>query len=201
MLTRLAILAVCALCGQAAADTYTFVGVVTQSDADASATSIDNPTLNNVADGDPFTMTLTFTGSLAGAGTFDLSTGTLAFQDPKAPASETGFNSISLTLISDGAFFDFSLQGCLPTGSACDQGNQLDANFQILASQLHSPTPTPIPISGLLPFELLEDDGVTDIHGSLGSVPEPIQIVPMSAAIGALVWYRRLNSRKRKSDQ
>ncbi len=206
MLTRLAILTIFALSRQASADSYTFSGLITQSDADGAVTSVNNPSLNNVADGDPFNVTLTFTGSLPGAGTFDLSSGTLAFNDPTAAASEFNFNSISLTLISDGTFFDLSLLGCLTTGSACDQGNQLNLNFQILAAQLHSPTPTPNPIAGLLPFELLEDDGVTDIHGSLSSgslsaIPEPIQIMPLSVMIAALLWTRRLNSQKRRNDQ
>ncbi len=201
MLTRLVILAICALARQTAADTLTFAGFITQSDADGAVTSVNNPSLNKVADGDPYTVTLAFPGSLPGAGTFDLSSGTLAFNDPKAPATETSFNSISLTLATDGAFFDLSLLGCLTSGSACEQGNQLDLNFQILASQLHSPTPNPVPIPGLLPFELLEDDGLTDIHGSVSNIPEPIQIAPLTAAMALLLCARQINSRGRRSEQ
>src|SRR5215472_2811718 len=193
MLTRLLILTIFALAREAAADTVTFSGSITQSNADGLVTSVNNPSLNNVADGDRYFVTLAFSASLPGPGTCYLSSGTLAFIDPNATATENSFNSISLTLIPDGSFFDLSLLGCLTTGSACDQGNQLDLNFQILASQLHSPTPNPVPIPGLLPFELLEDDGVTDIHGSVTNIPEPIQIAPLIAAMTALLCVRQIN--------
>jgi hypothetical protein len=91
----------------------------------------------------------------------------------------------------DDSFADVSLLACLSTGSACDQGNQLDANFQIPAVQLNAKNWTGQAIAGLLPLDLLEDDGATDIQGSVSvvsSVPEPAQIWLLGAVITGMLW-------------
>ena len=190
------------LCGTTAfADEMSFSGVITQSTADGTGPAVNNPSLNNIADGDAYTVTLDFPGSITGAGAFNPLTGaTMSFVDLAASASENTFDTISLSVITDGSFFDISLLGCLTTGSACNVGNFLAANFQIPAASLNAQNVPVTAIVGLLPMELLEDDGVTDIHGSVTTysytaVPEPAELLPLCAGLAAMarVYLRRLN--------
>lgn len=187
----------------ALADEVTFSGVITQSTADGTGPAVNNPSLNNIADGDAYTVTLDFPGSITGAGTFNpLAGATMSFVDAAASATETAFDTISLSVITDGSFFDISLLGCLTTGSACNVGNFLAANFQIPAASLNAQNVPATAIVGLLPMELLEDDGVTDIHGSVttysytgaAAVPEPAEFLPMCAGLAAMarLYLRRL---------
>jgi hypothetical protein len=78
---------------------------------------------------------------------------------------------------------------CLTTGSGCPLGNQLDANFSIVAGGLNSQNVAATGM-GLAPLDLLEDDGVTDIHGSVTSysqtaVPEPSSLDLSAWVLGA----------------
>ena len=190
----------CALTLTAVADTLTFSGTITQSTQDGTGPAANNTSLNNILTGDTFRVTLVFTGSINGPGTYDLTGSTLTFSDPAASASETAFNSISLTLTDSGTY-DISLLACLTTGTDCSYGNQLDANFSIANADLHS-TGTAISLDQPHPFDLLEDDGVTDIHGSIGqygysgavtSVPEP-STLPLLAS-GGLLFVTRARRR------
>jgi hypothetical protein len=68
-------------------------------------------------------------------------------------------------------------------------GNQLDGNFSIAAAGLNSQNVAATGM-GLAPLDLLEDDGVTDIHGSVTSysetaVPEPSSLVIMAGVLAA----------------
>lgn len=190
-----ALLAASAFAGHAAADQITFDGRITQSTQDGTGPAVNNPSLNGIKDGDIYSVTLDFPGALTSPGTFNpLAGATLQFQDAAAGASETSFDAVSLTASPDGSFADISLLGCLSTGSACDQGNELDANFQIPAVQLDANKWTPRAITGLLPLDLLEDDGTTDIQGSVSavsSVPEPAQIWLFGAVISGVLWRLR----------
>jgi len=181
--------------GHASADQITFTGVITQSTQDGTGPAMNNPSLNLIKDGDSYSVTLDFPGTLTSPGAFNPLTGaTLQFLDAAAGASETNFDTVSLTVLPDGSFADVSLLACLSTGSACDQGNQLDANFQIPAVQLNAKNWTGQAIAGLLPLDLLEDDGATDIHGSVSavsSVPEPAQIWLLGAVITGMLWRLR----------
>jgi hypothetical protein len=190
-----AALAACGAAGQASSEEITFGGTITQSTQDGTGPAVNNPSLNGIKDGDFYTVTLDFPGSLTLPGAFDpLAGATLTFLDTAAGASESASNLISLSVLPDASFADISLLGCLSTGSACDLGNELDANFEIPAVQLNSRTWNGQAISGLLPLDLLEDDGATDIHGSVSAiapVPEPAQIWLLGAVtMGALWRYR-----------
>ncbi|HTQ86459.1 MAG TPA: hypothetical protein VMI93_09625, partial [Candidatus Solibacter sp.] len=48
------------------ADTITVGGSITQSTADGTGPAVNNPDLNNIADGDAFTVVLGFTGAISG---------------------------------------------------------------------------------------------------------------------------------------
>src|SRR5712691_7127437 len=121
----------------ASADIITFGGMITQAQ-DPTEPAANNPTLNNLQVLQPYLVTLMFTGSLTAPGTYNLTGGSLTFSVPTAPASEASFGSLSLTITANGGFDEFSLLGCLTTGSGCLFGNQLDANFRILATGLNS---------------------------------------------------------------
>jgi len=173
----------------ALADSISFGGFITQSTPDGTGPAVNNPSLNNILDGQAYTVVLNFLGSVTSPGTYALTSGSLAFSDPSAPASETRFVAFScagqisiacLTITPDGAFDDISLLGCLTTLASCIFGNQLAAFFLVPAASLNSqnvPARRDFPV----PFDLLEDDGVTDIQGSVtlysytsaASVPEP----------------------------
>jgi hypothetical protein len=182
--------------GRATADQITFGGVISQSALDGTGPAVNNPTLNNILDGEAYTVAVTFTGSISSPGTYPLVGASLAFSDPSGPSAESGFDSVSLSVVPDGAFFDISLLGCLSTGSGCLLGNELDANFSIPAAGLNSQNVFAQAISGLTPLDLLEDDGITDIQGSAGAysyvrqnpVPEPSSLLLSFLALAPVAW-------------
>jgi len=193
------LLAFTALAQSAQADTITFGGEITQSTSDGTGPATNNTSLNTIADGDAYTVTLTFGGSLLlTPGTYDLTGASLLFSVPTAPAIESAFDLVSLTIAANGLYSDFSLLACLTTGSfACGGGNELDANFSILTADLHSQGVAAVGLDPLHPLDLLEDDGVTDIHGSIASysyrssaVPEPSSLILLAA--GVAMTSRRL---------
>ncbi len=195
-----AILAVFVLSSQVIADTITFGGEITQSTSDGTGPAMNNPALNDIQDGDNFLVTLTFTGSITAPGTYPLPGAMLVFLDTDASVTEDEFASTSLSVTQDGTSYDLSLLGCLTTGSGCLVGNYLSANFSIPDSDLNSMNVTAQSIADLNPpLDLLEDDGVTDIQGSISSysysgataTPEPSQMIPLAIGLAALLIGRR----------
>src|SRR5207244_13233092 len=87
--------------------TITFGGNIIQSTQDGTGPAVNNPSLNNIQDLMPYTVTLGFAGSITAPGTYDL-TG-LTFSVPAAPAMETSFGFISLTITTTAGFDDLSL--------------------------------------------------------------------------------------------
>src|ERR1022692_618592 len=67
---------------------------ITQSTPDGTGPAVNNSSLENIQDLQAYTVTIVFPGSITAPGTYTGST--LTFSDPSAPASETGFSSISL---------------------------------------------------------------------------------------------------------
>ena len=170
-------LAACAFTGVASADVITFGGAITQSTQDTGNPAQNNLTLNKIFDGDPYTFVLNYNGSITSPRTYTnfvppnscLTATAACFSDPTRMATETSFGVISLTITANGINDDFSLLGCLTTGGGCIAGNQLDANFEILAANLKSPNAMAVGLDQPHPLDLLEDDGVTDIHDSISS--------------------------------
>ncbi len=153
----------------AVADTVSFGGVITQSTQDGTGPAVNNSSLNNIQDGDSYSVVLNVNGSISAPGTYTSFTGA-TFSDPTAGASESSFGVISLTIATDAtnpAEDDLSLLSCLTTGFGCAFGDQLDANFQIAAASLDALNGTAAAISLLTPLDLLEDDGNTDIQGAV----------------------------------
>jgi PEP-CTERM motif len=175
-------------------------GSITQSTSDGTGPASLNPTLNSIQDAQSYTLTLNFAGSLPGSGTFDLTGSSLLFSVTDAPAVENNFSSISLTISPDGADQDFSLLACL-AGADCATGNFLSASFSVPSGSLGLPN---VPATGLdqpHPLDLLEDDGVTDIQGTITSysaafispVPEPSSffLAALTLAGAAIVFAAR----------
>ena len=199
------------MASSALAETVSIVGVITQSTQDGTGPAVNNPALNSIRDGDSYTLVLTFSGSIATPGTYALDGGTLAFVDSAAPASETAFasfvcaghNSLAcLTVTPDGISDDITILACLTTGSGCLTSNQLDLNFRIPAASLNSQNVAAEAVNGLTPLDLLEDDGATDIQGTVAqysytgvsSVPEPSSIFLF---LPVVVWLLRPTQRSR----
>ncbi len=194
----------------ACGDTIRFGGVITQPTANE---AFINSSLNAIALNDAYSVYLDFNGSITSTGTYTAFTG-VTFSDPTAAAGESGFDlgKVSLTISNDASnssYYDLTLLGCLVTGTACDQGNQLAANFEILAADLNVASASAQPSPFLTPMDLLEDDGATDIHGSVthysytmsaGTVPEPSSgwelMLPAMFGIGA--FWRRKRSQMRE---
>lgn len=200
----LAGLAVCGFTNVAVGGTITFGGAITQSTPDGTGPAVNNLTLNNIVDSQAYTVTLVFPGSITMPGTYAGSA--LTFSDPLAPASETSFGSISLTITANGAYDVFSLLGCLTTGTGCAFGNQLDANFKILATMLNAQNVAAIGLDPPHPLDLLEDDSTTDIQGSIASysysgpagttTPEPSSMVLVGCALAFSAANYRLRGRE-----
>jgi hypothetical protein len=199
----------CIFASAASATTITVTGAITQSTSDGTGPAVNNPSLNSIADGDAYTLSLDFAGSIAGPGTYDLTGGSLVFSDLAASASESSFTSISLTVSPAGSSDDISLFGCLSTGSGCLVGNSLSLNFAIPSADLNSPSAPASAIFALSPpLDLLEDDGSTDIQGSVTSysytsavstTPEPTSIALYGSGLIALALKRLKRQRKNPS--
>ena len=181
-------------------------GSITQSVQDGTGPAVNNPSLNAIQDLQSYTVGLPFSGLLA-PGTYDLTGAALTFNVPGAAASETAFGMITLAIMANGAFDDITLKGCLTSGDC--SSNFLSASFQIPAASLNSPN---VAVTGLdqpHPFELLEDDGGLDIHGSIATftaVPEPSYLALVGCFfVAAAVARRRVsisgNKPKRRKPQ
>jgi hypothetical protein len=189
----------------ACADSVAFSGLITQSTADGTGPAVNNPSLNNIADGDSFLVTLSFTGSITGPGTSSPPGATLMFLDNTASVSETEFaGSTSVSVVSDGASYDLSMFGCLTTGNdGCLAGNFLSANFQIPMAGLNSLNVTAGIVPNLFPpLDLEEDDGTTDIQGSINSysysqAPEPSSAALLFFGAAALAFAKRAAARRK----
>jgi hypothetical protein len=81
----LAGLAVCVFANVAVADMMTFGGLITQSTQDGAGPAVNNPGLNNIRDGDVYSVNLNFAGSginsINSPGTYNLTGGSLTFRD------------------------------------------------------------------------------------------------------------------------
>ena len=187
-----AVWAVCSLANFAVGGVITFGGQIAQSTQDGTGPAMNNPALNKIGDLESFLVVLGFPGSIAGPGTYALTS--LTFSDPAAPANETSFDVIGLTVTSNGGFDEFSLLGCLTSGGGCLAGNQLDANFKIPIASLNSQGVAATGLDQPHPLDLLEDDGITDIQGSISSysyVPEPSPVFLVGGVFAALVAAKR----------
>src|SRR5207244_5111773 len=110
---------------------------------------------------------LSVAGSITAPGHHNMTGASLQFSDTTRAVSETSFGTISLTVTSSGGFDQISLLGCLTTGSDCLFGNFLTGNLQIAASALNLQNVAATGLDQPHPLDLLEDDGITDIHGSI----------------------------------
>jgi hypothetical protein len=172
-----------------------FGGLISQS---SDGTAVNNDSLNQIDDGDAYEVMLNSLNPIVSPGLYNTPDLTLSFVDLTAGVSETAFSSVSLSIIADGSFFDISVQGCLSTGSGCNVGNELDANFRIANTDLQSASAAASLIPGLFPsLHLFEDDGLTDIQGSVmsfsnASVPEPSAIGLITTGFAALIIRKRV---------
>ena len=189
-----------ALCPAVRASTLLLGGSITQSTADGTGPAVSNNALNNIVDGQTFQVTLTSATPISAPGFYDLTGSSLVFSVPSAMASEERFGVTSLSLTQDGGYLDFSLYGCIADAD-CSIGNALSASFSIPAGSLGGSDVATTGLDEPHPFELLEDDGVTDLHGSIGTysntalvtTPEPASSVLVGSALlgtAALLWFR-----------
>jgi hypothetical protein len=181
----------------AVADTITFGGLITQSTGDGTGPAVNNPSLNSIADGDAYTVALSFTGSITTTGTYSLAGATVLFSDSAAGASESAFSTPSLTISQSGSTAQFTFSGCLTTGTSCATGNQLSGYFSIPFASLNAQNVAASAISGLTPsMDLLEDDGATDIQGTVSRYS--YSAVPLPAAGWLLLSGLALLARVRR---
>lgn len=204
----LVVLVLCGFANVAGAGTISFNGVITQSTQDGTGPAVNNPSLNDIQDLQDYAVTLVFPGAITAPGTYDLTGSSLTFDVLSAPSTEAAFGSIILTITANGSFNEFSLLACLTSGGGCAGGNQLTANFQILAASLNSQNVAATGLDQPHPLDLLEDDGTTDIHGSItgysytgaaSTVPEPSTLVLLGGALAALALAKsKLRSESKK---
>jgi hypothetical protein len=182
---------------QLRADIISFTGTITQSVQDGTGPASNNPALNRIPDGADVVVTWTFPGAITSPGSYLLPGSSLLFDVPSANAMESHFASQSLTVAQAGALDLFSLLGCLSTGSACDQGNELTLNFVVASTLINSTQAPALSIGGIVPLDLLEDDGATEIQASLqtysytsAAVPEPAAFYLLGSVIFSIVLAR-----------
>jgi hypothetical protein len=187
------------------ADTITFGGLISQSTADGTGPAVNNTELNSILDGDAYSVSITFAGHVHSPGIYGLTGGSLTFSDSSASATETDFGQISLSVSPAAALDNISLLGCLATGSGCAFGNQLDANFSVPLAGLNQVGVAAQVIPGLAPsLDLLEDDGLTDIQGSVTTysysptvaTPEPASHAVLGILLLPLIYSARRGARK-----
>ena len=184
------------------AETITVTGSITQSTQDGTGPAANNPSLNNIADAQLYTLSLSTAMAITAPGSYNLTGSSLAFSVPTAPASETNFGTISLTILANGAFADYSLFACY-LGADCFSGNSLSASFRIPLGSIAASNVAATGLDQPHPLDLLEDDGTTDIQGSItrysntatatAVTPEPSSwslAVLSSLAIGAVFFLR-----------
>ena len=179
--------------GISSADQILFTGTIAQSVLDGTGPASNNPSLNLIQTGQTYTVILDFAGSISGPGAFNITT--TSFAVPSAPAIESGFGAGTLTVTANGANYELSLLACLTSGSNCAVGNQLTANFRILAASLTSMNAPATGLDPPHPLDLLEDDGVTDLQGTIANhsylgvagVPEPGSVLLVSSALAAIL--------------
>jgi len=190
------------------ADLVTVSGTITQSTQDGTGPAVNNPKLNDIPDGASYRIDLNFPGYINTPGTYNLTGANLVFS-VAGMTEESNFDFLSLTVTRSGSFEQIGLLACLTTGSGCNQGNALSLSFMIPAADLNSDNITGQEIPGLLPLDLLEDDGATDIHGLItgysysppGSVPtdpvpEPAAVLLFGSSVAVMV-ANRLRDRSR----
>jgi len=183
----------------AGASVITLDGIISQSTQDTGTPAGANASLNNIADGDTFHIALTFSDPITSPGTFALTS--ILFTDSTNAASESGFISGTVVVSQAGSLSQFAVVGCLIDIPSCFTGNQLALDFQLPTAQLSGSAVAVQSIPGLLPIDLLEDGGVTDIQGSLNSfaysgsvgtsTPEPSSAALALLGIGAGLAVRR----------
>ena len=178
-------LLLCLIPACASASTVSIGGFITQSTPDGTGPALNNPSLNNIIDLQPYTLTLVTPTDITGPGFYTLTGSSLIFSVPSAPATETLFGATSLSVAADGSFADFSLFACVTSGD-CGTGNSLSASFQVPLGAVAGLDVAATGQDQPHPFELLEDDGVTDLHGSISTYSNTAQVVTPEPSTGSL---------------
>jgi hypothetical protein len=198
----IAVVVVCGIAGTANADSITVNGTVTQDLLDSGASAVANPNLNQVRDGDEYSVLLSFSNAISAPGSYTLIS--ILFSDPAAGASESAFISGNMTIALASPMDQFSVLGCLVDAISCFQGNELDLNFQIPAVQLNQAGVTATFIPALLPPDLLEDGGNTEIQGSIdgysytggtSSTPEPSTLGLIGVSLACLRLAQKIHKK------
>ncbi len=160
-------------------------GTVTQSTVDGTGPAVHTPALNDIVDGQSVQVTLASATPINAPGFYDLTGSSLIFSVPGA-ASEGNFGAISLSLTQVGGTLDFSVYGSVADAD-CSIGNALSASFSIPAGSLGGMNVAATGLDEPHPFELLEDDGVTDLHGSISMYSNTALVTTPEPASGVLV--------------
>jgi hypothetical protein len=156
-----------------------------------------------VSPGDPYSLNLTFDGSITDPGDYHFDQMSLTFAAGNGFVMQSDFAQTDLSITLSGPDAVFSLFACSTGSSPCLDGHRLDLDFSVPADTFTSQTNLVSTVQDFAPFDLLVHEvPPVDYIGSVdsfaySSAPEPASVA--LSATGALALLIGVRRKRRKA--